>query len=141
MWALGLTMAVAFRFSEADTMMNKQIQSLQRTPISPQSSEPVEFHMVPLSPELNACIYLANSVGVAFRSPVPRLAHWLYWSTPHSREQLRIKRELIRCNIDQSLERLESPESVPKLARAAAGKTSALSGSLPSSRNRFGQSS
>jgi hypothetical protein len=121
MWALDLTMAVAFGFPKKDTMMVKQIIHLENH--SQANSEtpmdvPFEFSNVPLDPELNACIYLANSVGVAFQSPVPRLAHYLYLRKSYSREQTAIKQEFIRQNIEKSLKRLEMRGPEKKLTCA-----------------------
>ena len=123
-WALDITMAVAFNFPRESTMVTKTISHINsqtqdgKDKDTRSQAEPFEFSPAPLDPELEACLYLANSVGVAFRSPVPRLAHWIYLQKPYSKKQTRIKQELIRRNINESLQRLERSGPEPKLACA-----------------------
>lgn len=122
MWALDLTMAVTFHFPKPDTMMFKQLKFAAEKSVviePPRSNEePVTFESVEMDPELNACVYLTKSVGVAFRSNVPRLAHYLYLRKAYSRQQVALKDALIKRNIDQSLERLARRGTERKLTCA-----------------------
>lgn len=114
MAALDITMAVVFDFPQSNTMLEKQVADLKshsQTDTTGPQDKPFPFSSLPLDPELEACIYLINSIGVAFQSPLPSVTNWLYLQKPSSRRALRLKKELIRQNIDRGLKRLEKQKT------------------------------
>jgi len=58
--------------------------------------------------DVEACVYLTESINVGFQSPLPRIAHWLYLQTPTSRRHTRLKRGLIRRKVEEAVARLGS---------------------------------
>lgn len=122
MAALDITMAAAFDFPRQTTMILKQIKHLQlvdeenprasdgssHAADTEDSSEPIVHPSVSMDPELEACVYLTESISVAFQSPVPRLAHWLYLQKSVSKRMTSLKEALIRRNIDEGLGRLQA---------------------------------
>lgn len=112
MAALDIIMTVAFDYAQSDTMIVKQIQSLQNHPPSNDDSkdEPFPFQDVPLGPELHALVFLTESIGVAFQSTIPRLAHWLYLQKSEAQKAFRTRKQFIKGNIEQSIKRLEDRE-------------------------------
>lgn len=120
MVALDIIMAVTFDHRSSDTMVMRQMRHLKNWyrqaarlhnnnnhDDAERAGEPFPFPSIPLTPDLAALVYLTESLNVAFQSPVPRLAHWLYLQKPASRQALRRKQELIRRNIDASVARLQ----------------------------------
>jgi len=111
-WALDTMMAVTFDFSATKAMSTKQIAHLERKYpecVPPTSSDGIfVFDSISLDPELHACIYLVDSIGVAFDSNIPRWAHWWYLQRAESKKHTRVKQDLIKSNIARSLKRLET---------------------------------
>jgi hypothetical protein len=120
--SLDIIMAVAFDFPEAETSLAKQLAFLK----SRQQQDP-QVHAEErslaaetfLSPELHACVYLTQSIGVAFQSAFPRLAHWLYLQKPESRRAIQKKNHFIHQNIKKSIERLKGTEQGQTKQRCA----------------------
>ncbi|KAK0701274.1 cytochrome P450 [Lasiosphaeris hirsuta] len=122
--ALDITMAITFDFPQSDTIIPKQLVAVQSTttshaatpePEDGQELEPVIFPSAPLDPELQALVFLTESINVAFQSPLPYPALWLYLQKPSSRRALRLKEQLIRRNIERALARIEVPDTREKL--------------------------
>jgi hypothetical protein len=111
MVALDITMAVVFDFPRENSMVTKQIADIkihsQQTSNHGQGGA-ISFSSLPLDPELDACVYLINSIGIAFQSPLPSVTNWLYLHKPRSRRALTLKRRLIEESIRRGLKRTES---------------------------------
>jgi hypothetical protein len=117
--ALDIIMSVTFDFPQSKTTLVRQIANLKNSGQSdgeePQDDmEPFPFQSVALVPELEACVYLTQSIGVAFQSHFPRLAHWLYLQKQESRRTLRLRKQLISENIEKGIKRLEKHEGNTK---------------------------
>jgi hypothetical protein len=111
---LDVFMSVTFDRQSPSTLIKTQTAHLQQhfdrekfrgEPGNPE--EPFPFDELPLPPDLEAIVYLVESINVGFQSPVPRLAHWLYLQKPYSRCQTRLRRGLIEQKISESVARLE----------------------------------
>jgi hypothetical protein len=94
MASLDIIMAIAFDFPQSKTTVSRQMRNTRVRPHE----------------ELQACIYLTQSIGVPFQSFVPRIAHWLFLQRPESRKAIRSKNQLIRRNINKAVSRLQSNE-------------------------------
>lgn len=110
--ALDIIVSAAFDFPLSRCTIVKQIAHLKTSPEvksthSQDAMEPFPFEAVSLDPELQACIYLTESIGVSFQSVFPRLAHWLYLKKPRSKRAMRLKEQLIATNIEKAIKRLE----------------------------------
>lgn len=124
MAALDIIMTVAFDYSQSETMLVKQIESLQGHAAADSigsEDEPFPFEDVPLGPDLHALVFLSESIGVAFQSIVPRFAHWLYLQKSEAQKALRTRKQFIKRNIEQSIKRLENPEK-DRILRCAVDK-------------------
>lgn len=110
--SLDIIVAVTFDFPGSQSTVAKQVAHINSNADvgadddAEATNDPVAFSGVPLAAELEALVYLTESIGVAMQSPVPRLAHSWYLRKASSRRALRLKNELIRRNIDQALARL-----------------------------------
>ena len=106
---LDIMMAVTFDYPQSDTMVGRHIAHLKtqsQADSTVSQDKPVSFSEAPLGPELDALIYLTESIGVGFQSILPRIANWIYLQRFRSKRALRVKKELIRRNIENSLKRL-----------------------------------
>ena len=106
---LDIMMAVTFDYPQSDTMVGRHIAHLKtqsEADSNVSQNKPVSFSEAPLSPELDALVYLTESIGVGFQSILPRIANWVYLQRFRSKKALRVKKELIRRNIENSLKRL-----------------------------------
>ncbi|KAK4096396.1 cytochrome P450 monooxygenase [Parathielavia hyrcaniae] len=136
MVALDIIMAVTFDHRSSNTMIMRQTQHLKHwynhaharedasgnkdNYTNDDPDEPFSFPTIPLTEDLAALMYITESLNVAFQSPFPRLAHWLYLQKPVSRRALQRKRDLIHRNIDASLARLEAHQHDARQDNAAA---------------------
>lgn len=113
MVSLDIIMSVAFEVAQGDSTLAKQVANwkTESTPTprltAEKLEEPCPFPSAELDPEWQACVYLTESIAVAFRARQPRIAHWLYLQRPHSRRMLRLKDRLIARNIEAGKKRLE----------------------------------
>ena len=108
--ALDIINGVAFAVPTTETIMTREITHLRTNPppkIDGGEEAIFPFPSLPLDLEAQACIDVVDSISVAFRSPVPRLSHFLYRQTPHMRRVLKIKDNMIRRNIGKGLVRME----------------------------------
>lgn len=110
--ALDIIVSAAFDFPLSRTTIVKQIAHERNClpAVGTQSQDkmkPFSFTNVTMDPELGACVYLTQSIGVSFQSVFPRLAHWLYLRKAESKRALRLKEHLIEENIENSIKRLE----------------------------------
>jgi hypothetical protein len=117
--ALDIIVSAAFDFPLSRCTIPKQIEHLRSTSGSDghDFKDPMEafpFEVVSLDPELQACVYLTESIGVSFQSVFPRLAHWLYLQKSASKEAAKLKDRLIGGNIDRAIKRLEDQDVTSK---------------------------
>ncbi|KAK4201188.1 cytochrome P450 [Triangularia verruculosa] len=109
---LDVFMGVTFDRLSTDTLITRQIENLRHQlgrggfPSSTNQQEPVMFEDLPLPSDLEAVVYLVESINVGFQSPVPRISHWLYLHKPHSLQMTRLKRALIRKKVQEGIARL-----------------------------------
>ena len=118
MVALDITMALVFGFPREKSMVTKQIADIKihsQQTSSHQQGGTFSFSSLPLDPELEACVYLINSIGIAFQSPLPSVTNWLYLHKPRSRRALSLKRRLIEESIRRGLERTEGQDAAEKM--------------------------
>ncbi|KAK0622783.1 cytochrome P450 monooxygenase [Immersiella caudata] len=112
---LDVFMSVTFDRESPNTLIKTQTAHLRRD-FDPEEyrvdaenpEEPFPFDDLPLPPDLEAIVYLVESINIGFQSPVPRLAHWLYLQKPYSRRQTRLRRGLIEQKISESVARLKA---------------------------------
>jgi cytochrome P450 len=113
--ALDIVVSAAFDFPRSKSTIVKQTAHLKALPqervtSAKHPSTSISFEVLPLEPELQACVYLTESIGVSFQSVFPRFAHWLYLRKPQSRKATRLKEHFIERNINQAIERLGNKE-------------------------------
>jgi len=115
---LDFTIAVLLDFPSHETMLVKQIahlKSLKQTQndeaLELKADEPATFEDLPLEPELEACVYFSESIGLSFESAFPRLANWMYLRKKESRRRLALKNGLISRNINAARQRIESQDT------------------------------
>ncbi len=109
--ALDIILTAALNFPQNETMILKQIAKVESCD-QPDSrpgleDEPFSFPTAPLDPELKSFVYLTESLGVAFRSPLPRLSHWWYLQKAESKRAVQLNNRIIRRKINESIVRLE----------------------------------
>lgn len=117
--ALDTIVSVAFEFPSNRMTIKNQIKKIESTPYSEDlraedEAEPYSFSDVSPDPQLEACIYLTESIGVPFQSIFPRLAHWIYLQKKDSKHAFALKEQLIRENIDRSVARIQNTPSGEK---------------------------
>lgn len=110
--ALDIIVSAAFDFPTSRCTIARQVANLKSNPAAAIQTTPdesarlVSFENFPLDPELQACVYLTESIGVSFQSVFPKLAHWLYLQKIDSKKASKLKNNLIGSNIDKAVERL-----------------------------------
>lgn len=110
---LDVFMAVTFDRLSTDTLIARQISQLKQYFRHSNASSPkdqqelVTFEDLPLPPDLEAVVFLVESINVGFQSPAPRIAHWLYLHKPHSLKMTRLKRALICKKVQEGVARME----------------------------------
>jgi cytochrome P450 len=109
--ALDIILSAAFDYPSSKSAVVKQIAHLKASPSGISGAlenvrTPFSFESVPLEPELEACVYLTESIGVSFQSTFPRLAHWLYLQWPQSRRATWLKEQLIKRNVNKAMKKL-----------------------------------
>ena len=117
--ALDIIVSAAFDFPTSRCTIARQVERFKSAAgptvtVSNQATDPVSFENIPLDPELQACVYLTESIGVSFQSIFPRLAHWLYLQKAASKKAIRLKDHLIRSSIDRGIARVKEGGSPSK---------------------------
>jgi hypothetical protein len=123
--ALDIIVSAAVVFPLNRTTIGRHIEDMKNRPWAyaankEHTQEPLPFASVVLDPQLEACVYLSQSIGVPFQSVFPRLAHWLYLQKPESRRAFRLKEKLISENIDDAVRRLERSDKGGKVKMLSA---------------------
>lgn len=121
--ALDIIVSAAFDFPMSRTTIVKQIAAAKDSVPAEDGlgddAEPFTFSGVAMDAELQACVYLTESIGVSFQSTFPRLAHWLYLNKAESRRQMRLKEQLIRREINKAIDRMERGDGMESSFRCA----------------------
>ncbi|RFU78896.1 cytochrome p450 monooxygenase [Trichoderma arundinaceum] len=120
--ALDIILAAAFGIQLEDSTTQKQYEFLQLQPFLTGSSnsknDPVSYDRIPVSKSRAALIKVTGTVVVGYKSPFPRLHHWILRHTIW-REAFALKEEFITHEIQNSVERLTSENKQGKRMRCA----------------------
>lgn len=109
--AMDVILAAAFALDESRSVVRMQLEHLE----AHQSSVPdvgddkdaaVVLPQRAVPDEMDALTRLTESLSIPMRSPLPRLAHWLWRQRPSSRRSFALKEQLIETEIAASLQRL-----------------------------------
>jgi hypothetical protein len=111
--ALDMIMGASFGIEKPQSMLQAGLETIERTkgkvPTVEDKDAVVNFEIPPLLPELHACKTIADSVGIALRSPVPWLNAIIYRNfVPSMRNALAVYGGMARREIGKSVERLHS---------------------------------
>jgi hypothetical protein len=120
--ALDIILAAAFGIPLEQSATQKQYEFLQiqPSPIIPSSSmdDPITYSRIPLPKSRTALIKVTGSVVVGYKSPFPRLHHWILRNTIW-RGIFSEKEAFITGEIKKSIERLTSDNSQENGMRCA----------------------
>ncbi|KAL7781765.1 cytochrome P450 [Trichoderma ceciliae] len=112
--ALDIILAASFGIPLEQSATQKQYEflQLQSSPISsPKSTDdPVTYNRIPISKSFSALIKVTGSVVIGYKSPFPRLHHWIMRNTIW-RETFAHKEAFITEEIKKSVKRLTSGNS------------------------------
>ncbi|UKZ81569.1 hypothetical protein TrVFT333_009341 [Trichoderma virens FT-333] len=120
--ALDIILAAAFGIPLEQSATHKQFEFLQLQPPIIRSSkskdDPVIYSQIPLSESLMALIKVTGTVVVGYKSPFPRLHHWILRNTIW-RKDFAQKEAFITDQINKSVERLTSENTQESRMRCA----------------------
>ncbi|KAL6872449.1 cytochrome P450 [Trichoderma longibrachiatum] len=120
--ALDIILAAAFGIPLEESLTQKQYEFLQlqepATPPSSSKDEPVAYNRIPIPRSRMSLIEVTGSVVVAYKSPFPRLHHWLLKKTIW-RRTFAEKEAFITNEINKSVERLTSENKEKNRMRCA----------------------
>ncbi|KAF4974090.1 hypothetical protein FZEAL_8963 [Fusarium zealandicum] len=107
--ALDIIMAASFGLDSSRSQLSKQLSQLEIRTSPGDTDEKFEFKDVPLREELRFFTVLVDSIGIAVKSPIPRIHHFLYRNLSPKMRRARAGRDKLRNQeIANSVERKKS---------------------------------